>query len=356
MQTPPSVNVARLIYLLVCELAGVAIVLSTRDGSLIEPLPLWVGIVGGLLVGGFFVLVESLMKGFSLRGFSTATFGLLVGLLCAWLLTRVGLSNLLSLIFDRDAAGPLKLALDVTLFASLGFIGAVLALRSSKDDFAFIIPYVRFRDHSTGGQPVVVDAEAIMDGHIPRLCRSGFLSGGLIIPRFVLEEIQVLANSPNSANQQRGQRALSCLDEMQADRDLNVTIHDSREVAEDETLQARLVQTAKLMGARLMTSDDSLGKVARLQNIKVLSIQELSDALRPRVAVGEKIRLALVRPGKDDHQAIGYLEDGTMIVVNNAVARIGTTQDVIVISTLKTATGQMVFAEPFEREPRRVTG
>lgn len=350
MQTPPSVNVARLIYLLVCELAGIAIVLSTRNDSFLGPVPLWVGIVGGLVVGGFFILVETLIKGFSLRGFSTATFGLLVGLLCAWLLTRVGLSNILSIMVQPDAAEPLKLALDVTLFASLGFIGAVLALRSSQDDFAFIIPYVRFRDHSAGGQPVVVDAETIMDGHIPRLCHSGFLNGGLIVPSFVLEEIQVLANSPNSANQQRGQRALACLDEMQADRDLNVTIHDSRNVAEDETIQARLVQTAKLMGARLMTSDDNLGKVARLQNIKVLSIQELNDALRPRVAVGEKIRLALVRPGKDDHQAVGYLEDGTMIVVNNAAAHLGSTRDVIVISTLKTAAGQMVFAEPFERE------
>ena len=343
MQTPPSVNVARLIYLLVCELAGVAIVMSTRNSGL-EPLPLWLGLSGGLVVAGFFILVESLIKGFSLRGFSTATFGLLVGLLCAWLLTRVGLSGLLSAMLSPDAAAPLRLAVDVTLFASLGFIGAVLALRSSQDDFAFIIPYVRFRGDTTGGQPVVLDAESIMDGHIAQLCHSGFLAGGLIVPRFVLEEIQVLANSPNSANQQRGQRALACLDEMQADRELNVTIHDARGVAADETLQGRLVQTAKLLGARLMTNDDNLAKVARLQNIKVLSVHELVEALRPRVAVGEKLRLALVRPGKDDHQAVGYLSDGTMIVVNNAAARIGSTQEVIVISTLKTSGGQLVFA------------
>lgn len=353
MQTPPSVNVARLIYLLVCELAGVAIVLSTRNSGL-EPLPLWLGLSGGLVVAGFFILVESLIKGFSLRGFSTATFGLLVGLLCAWLLTRVGLSGLLSAMLSPDAAAPLRLAVDVTLFASLGFIGAVLALRSSQDDFAFIIPYVRFRGDTTGGQPVVLDAESIMDGHIAQLCHSGFLAGGLIVPRFVLEEIQVLANSPNSANQQRGQRALACLDEMQADRELNVTIHDARGVAADETLQGRLVQTAKLLGARLMTNDDNLAKVARLQNIKVLSVHELVEALRPRVAVGEKLRLALVRPGKDDHQAVGYLSDGTMIVVNNAAARIGSTQEVIVISTLKTSGGQLVFAELAElpREAR----
>ena len=203
MPSQSSVNVARLTYLLVCEAAGYTIALSTK-GTGFE-VPLWVGLGGGLMVAGFFILVETLIRGFSLRGFSTATFGLGVGLLCAWLLTRVQVSSLFDLAFrDRitnqenfdTVTNALRLAFDITLFASLGFIGVVLALRSSRDDFAFIIPYVRFRQDASSGQPVVLDAEAVMDGRVPSIMRAGFLHGRLIVPHFVLDELHLLANSP----------------------------------------------------------------------------------------------------------------------------------------------------------------
>jgi uncharacterized protein YacL len=295
------------------------------------------------------------MKGFTLRGFSTAAFGLLVGLFCAWLLTRVGLSDLVALAFRVEAssspdlaslADAVRTAIDTGLYASLGFLGAVLALRSSRDDFAFIIPYVRFRQDAVTGQPVVLDPESIIDGRVAGIVRSGFLNGRLIIARFVLDELQLLADSPSPGNRTRGQRGLATLAEMQADPRLEVTIHDSADVQADETIDGRLVQTALLLGARLLTTADNLAKVARLRGVDVLHIEELAEALRPAVAVGEKIRLALVRPGKEDHQAVGYLPDGTMIVVNHAAAKLGTAIDVHVISTLQTAGGLMVFAEP----------
>ena len=115
-------------------------------------------------------------------------------------------------------------------------------------------------------------------------------------------------------------------------------------------MDARLVHLARILGARLLTTDENLAKVARLQNAEVLNISDLSDALKPAVVVGEKIHLALVRPGKDEHQGVGYLPDGTMIVVNQGARRIGTTQDVVVISTLQTSAGQMVFAELYDPE------
>jgi uncharacterized protein YacL len=352
MSSPPSVNVARLTYLLVCEAAGVAIALSTK-GTMFE-VPLSIGIIGGLGVAGLFIWIESLMKGFTLRGFSTATFGLAVGLLCAWLLTRVQISNLLEIAF-RDQleskensevlVNALRLAIDVTLFASLGFLGAVLSLRGNRDDFAFIIPYVRFRQDSSTGQPVVLDPDAVIDGRVPGILRSGFLHGRLIIPRFVLDELQTMADSAQNGNRHRGQRGLDCLDAMQKATDIQVTIHDSHNPPEAETLNARLIECARLLGARLMTTDENLAKVARLQGLDVLSIQELDDALKPAVAVGQRLRIALVRTGKEEHQGVGYLPDGTMIVVNHAVAKIGSTVDALVVSTLQTAGGTMVFAE-----------
>ena len=352
MASSPSVNVARLTYQVVCSAAGGAIALSTK-GTLIE-VQLSTGIWLGLGVATIFIWLETLMKGFTLRGFSTATFGLAVGLLCAWLLTRVEISKLLELAFrerlesrenNEVMVNALRLAFDVALFASLGFLGAVLSLRGNRDDFAFIIPYVRFRQDASSGQPVVLDLDAVIDGRVIGIMHSGFLHGRLIVPRFVLDELQAMANSTSTNLRQRGQRGLDCLERMQKAPDLQISIHDTQPAQDAETFNARLIEAARMIGARLMTVDETLAKVAKLQGLDVLNIHELDEALKPAMVVGQRTRIALVRTGKEDHQAVGYLPDGTMIVVNHAVARIGSTVEVIVVSTLQTASGMMVFAE-----------
>ena len=347
-----SVNVARLVYLLVCQAAGVAIALSTK-GTPIE-MSVTTGLLIGLAIGFAFIGIERLMEDFTLRGFSTATFGLGVGLFCAWLLTRVQVSALLELAFrDRlesqedgeTLVNALRLALDVTLFASLGFLGTVLALRSNRDDFAFIIPYVRFRQDASSGQPIVLDAETVMDGRIVGLLSSGFISGRLIIAQFVLEEIQTLANEAGNGIRQRAQRGLENLERMRNSPEIQVTVHEGGAGGDNRSLNDRLIETAKFFDARLLTLDESLAKIARLQGVTVLSLNDLDQALLPAVAVGERLRVALVRPGKEDHQAVGYLPDGTMIVVNQAVGEIGSTIDAVVVTTLQTAGGTLIFAE-----------
>lgn len=348
----PSVNIARLIYLIICQSAGVAIALSTK-GTPIE-ISIATGLIIGLAIGFSFIGIEKLMEGFTLRGFSTATFGLGVGLFCAWLLTRVEISNLLELAFrDRiDSAedgetlvNSLRLALDVTLFASLGFLGTILALRGNRDDFAFIIPYVRFRQDASSGQPIVLDAEMVMDGRILGLLSSGFVSGRLIVAQFVLEEIQTLANEGGNGLRQRAERGLANLEKMQASKEIQISIHEAKLSSDSHSLHARLIETAKFFSARLLTLEDGLSKVARLQGISVLNLNDLDLALRPSVGVGDRLRVALVRPGKEDHQAIGYLPDGTMIVVNQASNDIGGSVDIVVVTTLQTASGILIFAE-----------
>lgn len=348
-----SVNIARLIYLLICQAAGVAIALSTK-GTAVE-ISVATGLLIGLAIGILFIGIERLMEDFTLRGFSTATFGLGVGLFCAWLLTRVEISTLLELAF-RDKVNEteygdtlvnsMQLALDVTLFASLGFLGTVLALRSNRDDFAFIIPYVRFRQDASSGQPIVLDAETVMDGRILGLLSSGFISGRLIVAQFVLEEIQTLANEGSNGIRQRAQRGLENLEKMQSSADIQVSIYDARITTEEQTLHARLIETAKFYSARLLTLEESLAKIAKLQGVSVLNLNDLDLALRPSIAVGERLRVALVRPGKEDHQGVGYLPDGTMIVVNQAAEDIGKSLDVVVVTTLQTAGGTLIFAEP----------
>ncbi len=355
MASHPSVNVARLIYLLVCEAAGVAIALSTK--GLID-ISIVTGLLGGLGVAAFFIWIETLMKGFTLRGFSTASFGLAVGLFCAWLLTRVEISNLLELALrgklqdDPESTGVeldvLRLTVNVTLFASLGFLGAVLALRSNRDDFAFIIPYVRFRQDASSGQPVVLDGDAVMDGRVLRIFRSGFLHGRLIVPRFVLDDLQARVDAGTNADRHRAQRGLDCLEQLQQAPDIQISIHDTTPTGDSEVLHSRLIETTRLLGARLMTVDENLAKVAKIQGLDVLNIHDLDDALKPTIAVGERLRIALVRTGKEDHQAVGYLPDGTMIVVNHAIAKMGSTVDAIVVSTLQTTSGTMVFSELYK--------
>ncbi len=347
-----AVNISRLIYLLVCQAAGVSIALSTKSTAI--EISVTLGLLIGLAIGLAFIGIERLMKGFTLRGFSTATFGLGVGLLCAWLLTRVQISKLLELAFhnkissaeDGEAlAYSLRLTLDVTLFASLGFLGTVLALRSNRDDFAFIIPYVRFRQDASSGQPIVLDAETVMDGRILRLLSSGFISGRLILAQYVLEEIQTLANEGPEGLRQRAQRGLENLEKMQSSPDVQISIHEERMGTEGQTVHARLIEMTKFYGARLMTLEDKLVHIAKLQGVSVLSLNELDIALSPPIAVGERLRVPLVRPGKESHQAIGYLPDGSMIVVNQAAGEIGSTVDLVVVTTLQTAGGTLIFGE-----------
>jgi len=348
----PSVNIARLVYLLVCQSAGVAIALSTK-GTPIE-FSITTGVLIGLAIGISFIGIERLIEGFTLRGFSTATFGLGVGLFCAWLLTRVDISSLLELALrdyventedGETLVNSLRLAIDVTLFASLGFLGAVLALRGNREDFAFIIPYVRFRQDSNSGQPIVLDAETVMDGRILGLIASGFISGRLIVANYVLEEIQTIANEGEGGLRQRAQRGLDNLERMQNAPEIQISIHEARLSPEAQSAYARLIETSRFFGARLLTLDESLTKIAKLQGVSVLNLNELDLALRPSIAVGERLRVALVRPGKEEHQAVGYMPDGTMIVVNQASGRIGESVDVVVVTTLQTAGGTLVFAE-----------
>ena len=337
-----SLNVARLIYLLVCVCAGIALAYNLEGSSYI-----WVGTVGGLVVASFFMLVESLTKTYTIRGFSTGTFGLLVGLFCAWLLTRLGISDLLMLLFSDVITEKVNftLAFDTVLFSSFGFLGTVIALRSSQDDFAVVIPYVRFRQDRSMGRPLLLDGDVIMDGRIPAVLKSGFLDRNIVVPRFVLDELQVMSNSPSAGRRQRGQRGLECLETLQELKDVRVSIHDSKAESSDDSHVAHLLQISSIINAQILTTDDNLTKVARLQRIDVLNLNDINEALKPKVEVGSRLSLPLVRTGKDDHQGVGYLPDGTMIVVNQAVSKIGTTQTVTVISTINTTGGMMVFAD-----------
>lgn len=334
-----SVKIARVLLVIICELLAITIALTTKE---VDP---WLAVVTACLFAAFIILIEGLLKEFTLRGFSTATFGLLVGLFCGWLITRVGFTQLFEAIAPEGTAVIIRASMDAAIYTSLGFIGAVLALRSDRDDFAFIIPYVRFREDVASGQPLVLDAEAILDGRVRQVLAAGFLNGRLLIPSFVLDQINVQADSPDSTEQERAQRGLQTLESMREDSNIDVNIHRTPTPESLDQVNQEVVNMARLLGARLLTTDERLAKFAKLQGLPVLNLNDLSNALKPRVEVGERVRLTLVKPGRDEHQTVGYLADGTMVVINNSSERIGQTVDAVIISTLQTANGQLVFGE-----------
>lgn len=294
------------------------------------------GIAVGTLFGLVVVLVDRLLKGFTLRAFSSATFGLLLGLLFASLLTA---SDIL-----RFQPETTQWMARLIVYCTFGYLGMMLGMRSNRDEFSLIIPYVRFARQTTQHEPIVVDTNVIIDGRIADLCATGFLSRSLIVPRFVLAELQTLADSRDQIKRERGKRGLDILNQLQQSTEVDLTIHESVDDGDFPT-DARLVRTAKLLSARLLTNDNALCQVARLQQVAALNLGDLSRALRPVVVAGDELELQLVREGRDAHQAVGYLPDGTMIVVNHARQYIGTTAKIVVSSALQTAAGRLIFAE-----------
>jgi uncharacterized protein YacL len=194
---------------------------------------------------------------------------------------------------------------------------------------------------ASGGTPKVLDTSVIIDGRILDIVRSGFLDGPLLLPRFVLRELQNIADSSDAMRRTRGRRGLDVLTKLQALSPLEIVERDYDAVAE---VDAKLVLLARERGGKLVTNDFNLNRVANVEGVMVLNINELANAVKPVLLPGEELRVALIKEGKEPHQGVGYLDDGTMIVVENGRRQVGETVDVAVTSALQTAAGRMIFA------------
>jgi uncharacterized protein YacL len=209
--------------------------------------------------------------------------------------------------------------------------------------FDYIVPLKT--DQSSGSISYkILDTSVIIDGRIADICDSGFLEGVLVIPTFVLNELQLIADSADSMKRTRGRRGLDILNRMQKDASIKVKISDI-DFQDTHEVDAKLVKLAKVMKAKVITNDFNLNKVAEFHGVDVLNINELSNALRPIVLPGEEMHVTLVKEGKDHSQAIGYLDDGTMVVVENGRKKMGHDTDVVATSVLQTTAGRMIFAK-----------
>ena len=324
-----TVNLLRVLFVTFCIAIGAAVSVEFVESTI-------PGVLIGAVLGLVIVLIDRLLKGFSLRAFSSATFGLLLGLLFANLLLA---SDIL-----RYQSEVTQWTIRLIVYCMFAYLGMMLAMRSNRDEFSLIIPYVRFAREATQREPIVLDTNVIIDGRIADLCATGFLSRCLIVPRFILGELQALADARDPLKRERGRRGLDILNDLKRSREVDLTIHDTTDDAE-LSVDERLVRTARLRHARLLTNDQALSQVARLQQVTALNLTDLARALRPAATAGDQIDLYLVKEGRESHQAVGYLADGTMIVVNHAHAQIGNTVPVVVSSALQTAAGRLIFAE-----------
>jgi uncharacterized protein YacL len=328
--------VIRILFLSMCTVGGYAVsqvrpefVLSSYSGLL--------GMVIGFGFGWLMIAIDEMLKGFSLRAFSATTFGLLLGTAVALLIDNSGL-------FEYAEHTANRWLIRLGLFLSFGYIGIVLAMRSNKEDFSLIIPYVRFAPQNKPDNLLLLDTSAVIDGRIADLVEANFIEGLIVVPRFVLKELQQIADSSDAVKRARGRRGLEVLNRIQRNNRNEVKIHDG-DFPDEKDVDAKLIRLARNLNAKLFTNDYNLGKIAELQSVNHVNLHELAKSMRVVLLPGEVLSLRVVREGKDKGQGVGYLPDGTMVVVNNGHSAIGQQVEVQVQSLLQTGAGIIVFAD-----------
>ena len=335
-----TIRILRLFFLLLCIIGGWLITIGVPEWDEYR----WLGVFIGAAIGTLVILVDVLLKGFSLRGLSALTFGLFVGWVCAFL---IGSSPLFDVPFEGWDEGSMILTQNlflvrIILYVILMYLGAVIALRG-RDEFNLVIPYVRFVPHGVEVPLAIVDTSALIDGRLVGICESRFMGYGLVIPRFVIDELQNIADSKDPERQAKGRKGIEVLNRLREMEHLDLRINEST-VSNRQRVDAKLVYLAQSLKAKLMTTDYNLAQIAEFHNIDWLNLNALAKAMNPDLVVGEKLRIKLAKPGKDPGQAVGYLPDGSMVVVADAKDFIGQTVNVSVDSIIPSAGGKMVFA------------
>ena len=328
-----TILIFRIFFLLVSALGCVLLTYVVEDWN-------WLPVLFvGMSVAALVILTDIMLEGFSLRGLSAITFGLAVGGLFAYLLSN---SPLFEPLENAEGFEQTVYLSRLALYVISMYLATVVALRG-KDEFNLVIPYVRFSAQNVESPLAVVDTSALIDGRIAAICESRWFGFSLIIPRFVLDELQAIADSSDAGRKEKGRKGLDVLNRLRNMKHLELRIHES-DVPDRDAVDSKLVYLAESMKAKLLTTDYNLAKLAEFHGVDWLNITSLVKALNQEVSVGTRVSVELVRPGKDAGQAIGYLPDGSMLVVNNGRQWIGQEIRVEIDSVVPSSGGKMVFA------------
>ncbi len=300
--------------------------------------------VVGLFIGGAIILFEWRLRATSLKRLIGAAIGSLLGILGAYLFALVIRSSV--------APSPVQSFLQIMIMVTMSYVG--LAVGANKGDLLNLAALGGvFGGEKTGKKSYkILDTSVIIDGRIADIAETGFLDGLIVIPQFVLRELQLVADSADSLKRNRGRRGLDILQRLQktASVEIKIVEDDFPSVRE---VDLKLIELAKLYEGKILTNDFNLNKVAQLQGVAVLNINELANSLKPIVLPGEIMRVFILKEGKEYNQGVAYLDDGTMVVVDNARKMIGKTVDISVTSVLQTTAGKMIFGKWDERAPSR---
>ncbi len=272
--------------------------------------------------------------------------GLIFGLVIAYLFSR--------LFLEIPYVG---VVISVLSYVLLSYFGIIIPTKK-RDDFTNLIEFFKRGNKDKGKSiskvyPKVLDTSVIIDGRIADICKTGFVEGPLVIPEFVLEELQHIADSSDSLKRNRGRRGLDILNKIQKELDIEVVIHEKK-FEEISEVDSKLLKLAQLLKGKVVTNDFNLNKVAEFHGVDVLNINELANAVKPVVLPGEEMQVFVIKDGKEMGQGVAYLDDGTMIVVDSGKKFIGENISVMVTSVLQTAAGRMIFAKPKSMVDRAV--
>jgi uncharacterized protein YacL len=293
--------------------------------------------VGAFGLALMIIALDILMRRKNIAVLSAVFFGLLAGFLMSLLFGAV-----IQITPWIASTGIKPEALTAALTVILSYI-AISVIMQTKDDFRFVIPYIEFSKETKGGRPVVLDTSVIIDGRIADLCETGIFDSELIVPRFVLQELQTVADSADKLKRNRGRRGLDMLNRLQSSDRIDIRIHDAGTTPSGQDVDAQLVNLAKELNGRVITNDYNLNKVAQFRGVTVLNINDMANALKPVVLPGEPMKVTIVKPGEEAGQGVGYLEDGTMVVVEGARDMLNQEVQLSVTSVLQTSAGRMIF-------------
>lgn len=286
-----------------------------------------------LLLAGLFLVIEHNTDIISSRKILLSAIGFLLGLVVAALFAT---------------SFPGSVAARPICNIIFGYLGVILALKHADRFNLSKLNFLLSPGQRIGENSLVLDTNIIIDGRIKELLPTGFLSGNLIIPQFVLDELQQLADSSDPQRRIRGKRGLANLDHLQAiERRFELCDIDYEDIKD---VDHKLIRLAQDIGGGILTNDNNLKAIAQLQGVNVLNINDLTNAVRPVAHVGETLRTQIVREGKEANQGVGYLEDGTMVVVDDGIELIGQEVEIVVTSVLQTSAGRMIFARPKGRQ------
>lgn len=330
-------TIIRAVFILI--IAALANRFSQEVDASVNP---WFVFVGILVLAVAFVIADILIPRKRVQLVSAIYFGLVVGLILANLLatafTPMMESMRLSPLLAQAILGMLTVVVCYT---------CISVLLQTKDDFRFIIPYMEFAREVKGARPLILDTSVVIDGRIADVAETRVIDQPLVVPRFVLQELQGIADSSEKLRRNRGRRGLDILSRLQKLDHVEVRIHEEEppEAQGVKEVDQRLVLLAKSLGGKVVTNDYNLNKIAKLQGVEVINLNDLANALKPIVLPGEGLSVRVIRRGEEPGQGVGYLDDGTMVVVEQGAGRQGETVKVVVTSVLQTTAGRMIFGK-----------